>query len=334
MKFSLLLIGSVLLGLLFFGCTDNQDRDNNQNTVVPKEDKKPLEIFERESKIPSDAIKVTPETDNYPPILYSDEWEEPVPVDYPISSKGAEDSAFITPDGNTLYFFFTPDVDVPPEKQLIDGVTGIYMSHKTSNGWSEPERVILNDDLSLDGCEFVQGNTMWFCSVRVGNLREIDIWTAEFENGKYINWQNAGEELNIEKGLGELHISADGNEIYYHNDMKEGKGGMDIWVIKKENGKWSDPENVEVVNSDQTDGWPFLSQDGNELWFTRTYLGTPAIYRSIKGENSEWEEPELILSQFAGEASLDNEGNLYFTHHFFEYGEMIEADIYVAYKKN
>ena len=43
-----------------------------------------------------------------------------------------------------------------------------------------------------------------------------------------------------------------------------------------------------------------------------------------------WQEPELILSQFAGEASLDRDGNLYFTHHFFHNGEMIEADIYVA----
>ena len=46
-----------------------------------------------------------------------------------------------------------------------------------------------------------------------------------------------------------------------------------------------------------------------------------------------WQEPELIISQFAGEPTLDNEGNLYFTHHFFEDSKMIEADIYVAMKK-
>jgi len=41
----------------------------------------------------------------------------------------------------------------------------------------------------------------------------------------------------------------------------------------------------------------------------------------------------LILSQFAGEPSLDREGNIYFVHHYFEDGKMIEADIYVAYRK-
>jgi hypothetical protein len=56
------------------------------------------------------------------------------------------------------------------------------------------------------------------------------------------------------------------------------------------------------------------------------------LFRSLKGEGG-WEEPEMIISQFAGEPSLDEEGNLYFVHHFFEDGQMIEADIYLAKKK-
>jgi hypothetical protein len=80
------------------------------------------------------------------------------------------------------------------------------------------------------------------------------------------------------------------------------------------------------------DGFPFVSTDGSELWFTRTYLGTPAIYRSVRAAGM-WGEPELIVSQFAGEPTLDDAGNLYFVHHYYENGVMIEADIYVAYKK-
>jgi hypothetical protein len=41
----------------------------------------------------------------------------------------------------------------------------------------------------------------------------------------------------------------------------------------------------------------------------------------------------LIISQFAGESSVDNEGNIYFTHHFYKDGVMLEADYYVAYRK-
>jgi hypothetical protein len=46
-----------------------------------------------------------------------------------------------------------------------------------------------------------------------------------------------------------------------------------------------------------------------------------------------WSEPELIISQFAGEPSLDSEGNIYFTHHYFKDGKMIEADIFVARRR-
>ncbi len=44
-------------------------------------------------------------------------------------------------------------------------------------------------------------------------------------------------------------------------------------------------------------------------------------------------EPELTLSQFTGDPSLDREGNIYFVIHCFEDGKMIEVDIYVAYRK-
>jgi hypothetical protein len=78
---------------------------------------------------------------------------------------------------------------------------------------------------------------------------------------------------------------------------------------------------------------PFITPNGNELWFTRTYMGSPAIYRSTKvGGN--WSTPQLVVSQFAGEPSLDNNRNRYFVHHFFDNkGSMIEADIYVPYHK-
>ncbi|MDD5093190.1 MAG: hypothetical protein PHV74_02275 [Dehalococcoidia bacterium] len=126
--------------------------------------------------MPSNAIKVTPKTAVYPTVLHSSQWAIPVPVSAPISSAGTEDSPFVTPDGNTLYFFFTPDVKVPAEKQLIDGTTGIYVSHRIDSAWQEPQRVVLNDDLSLDD----EGN-LYFAHhfFENGQMIEADIYVAE-----------------------------------------------------------------------------------------------------------------------------------------------------------
>lgn len=297
----------------------------------PSVNTQPAPPPDRESKIPQGQQKMTPELDLLPPILHSEEYERPVPMPYPINTAGAEDSGFITPDGDTFYVWFTPAPAVPAEGQLDDGVTGIYMSRKVEGVWQTPTRVILQDadKQSLDGCEFVQEDRMWFCSARTG-YAGLHWFTATFTDGKWGNWKNADFDPFYE--VGELHITADGKELYFHSPRAGGYGQFDIWVSKMENGSWQEPQNLSVVNSPENEGWPSLTQDGNELWFTRFYLGSPAIFRSMR-INGEWQEPELIVSQFAGESSVDNAGNIYFTHHYYKDGVMLEADIYVAYKK-
>jgi hypothetical protein len=314
----------IVLVLVFFmagGC------DNSSPTTSP------LPV-NRIQSIPTNAIKMDPATDLIPPILHSDEYHDPIPLGSGINTSGAEDSPFILPDGNTMYFFFTPDGNIPAEKQLFDGVTGIWSSMKVNGKWTEAQRVVLQDsnDLSLDGAECIVGDELWFASARQGNQRNIDIWVAKYKNGRWTDWKNAGRTLNVEYEVGELHVTLDGSEMYFHSPRAGGKGDYDIWVTRQLDGKWQLPENVSEVNTTNMDGWPCITPDGQELWLTRTYMGTSAIYRAKK-VNGKWSEPELILSQFAGEPTLDNQGNLYFVHHFFKDNKMIEADIYVAYRK-
>ncbi len=286
----------------------------------------------RLDSVPDGAVKMTPEIDLYPPILHSDEFYEPVPMPFPINSAGGEDSAFIMPDGKTFYFFFTPDVGVPVEKQVLDGVTGIYVSSLLENGdWSLPERVALGNAISLDGCAYVQGNRIWFCSAREG-YTGIHWFTAEYIDGQ---WQSLKySNLNMLEGyeVGELHITSDGSELYFHSSRPGGLGGYDIWMCRNIDGKWQEPENIYVVNSPDSDGWPYVSEDKTVLWFTRFYQGSLALFRSVR-VGGEWQSPELMVSQFAGEPTLDNDGNLYFTHHFYKNAVMLDADIYVARKK-
>lgn len=284
-------------------------------------------LVDRETRIPADAEKVSTGTDAQPPQIHSTEFEAPVPVPGQVNTAGAEDSPFITPDGDTLYFFFTPDVKIPAEKQLLDGVTGIYRSKKVNGEWTEPERIILQNPggLALDGCEFVLGGTMWFCSAREG-YDGIHWFTADRVDGIWQNWQIA--DVDPEYQVGELHISSDGNELYFHSEKPGGKGGLDIWVSKKVDGKWQDPINVSAVNTADAEGWPALNPGGDELWFNSNY----SIWRSRK-INGEWQEPELIVSGLAGEPSIDRDGNVYFVHHFFDGDKMIESDIYVAYRR-
>lgn len=181
--------------------------------------------------------------------------------------------------------------------------------------------------LAGDGCEFVQNNVMLFCTVREG-YTGIHWFTAKFKAGKWQNWAEA--DFNPTYEVGELHITADDQELHFHSARSGSKGGYDIWVSQNMDGEWQEPLSVEVVNSEYTDGWPFISPDGNELWFTRGN-GVPELWRAIK-VNGEWVEPERMFAPFVAEASMDMEGNIYFTHHFNKNDMMLEADIYVAHR--
>ncbi len=285
-------------------------------------------IIDRETKLPIDIQKVTPEMDVNPVKSHSPEYNDPIPV-RGINTVGGEDSPFILPDGNTLYFFFTPDVRVPVEKQIIDGVTGIYVSKKVNGVFGMAGRIFLDEagKAGSDGCEFVQENLMYFCTVREG-YSGVHWFSAEYKEGKWQDWKVADDILKTDKyKTGELHISKDGNELYFHSDRSGGKGNYDIWMSKKINGEWGEPINVAAINTERSDGWPALNPNEDELWITRDY----GLWRSKKF-NGEWQTPELMFSPLAGEASIDNQGNVYFTHHFYKDDKMIEADIYFASK--
>ena len=326
-----------------------QDTSNGDKTVYALVDFGDGSVFQtaitlkvencsRGDSIPATASKMTPANDAAPPQLapaYKDYWHDPVPLEGPINTAGAEDSPFITPDGNTFYFWFNGDEMKDVVEQVDDPMTGIYWSKKVDGQWQEPERLFLQyfDKLGFDGAETVRGNTLWFASIREGNYRDIDIWTAQLVSGKWTGWTNAGELLNKVYDVGELHITTDGNEIYYSSTRAGGKGQSDIWVTYRVNGQWQEPENIDVVNTAGNEGQPFISEDGNELWFTRSTPG-PTIYRSLKIAGT-WQEPEMVVSNLAGEPTLDAAGNLYFVHHRWDdtLNRVTEADIYVCYMK-
>lgn len=316
------IITILLLTLLTTGC-------NNQ----PQQ---PDETITRQEST-SHLTKQTPDQDDHPPILHSQEFKEPIPLNI-ISTAGAEDSPFIPENSNELFFFFTPDPNIAPNLQLTDGVTGIYYSRFENNQYTKPIKLILQDKnkLSLDGCPFLKDNTLYVCSAREG-YEGLHWVTAEINPVQsnpaliFHNWQV--NDFQPEYEVGELHIHD--NTLYFHS-TKTIAGGTDIWTLTKKpnTNEWENPTNLKTINTESDESMPYINNDSRELWFTRTYKGTPAIFRSTKNtEKNEWQTPELIVEQFAGEPTLNNNGDLIFVHHYFKDGQMLEADLYIA-KRN
>ncbi len=287
----------------------------------------------RAGSIPARVTKGDPENDLFAPVLHAAADFEPcAPLPGPINTAGLEDSPFIGPDGS-FYFTFVPDAQAPAEEQLLDGVSGIWRSARIDEAWAEPQRLWLNGDLSLDGCPTVHEGVLWFCSVRAGNFGEVDLFTAPRMDGEWTNWENAGPHINQDHHFGEMHLSADGQTMWFHRTAESGgHGGRDLWSATRQGEGWSEPVNLgPLINDAGEQAQPFVTRDGGELWFTGASaqgLTGPAVWRARR-EDGAWSAPEEVVGNFAGEPHLDEAGTLYFVHHFFDAeGQMVEADIY------
>ena len=80
-------------------------------------------------------------------------------------------------------------------------------------------------------------------------------------------------------------------------------GGGDLYISRKVNGSWSPAENLgEKINSDALDYCPFLSNDGQLLYFTSERSVVKAYYQD---RLSAKELTDLLTSP------LNGKGNLY-----------------------
>jgi len=178
---------------------------------------------------------------------------------------------------------------------------------------------------------------MYFCTVRAG-YTGVQWFRAEFRDGAWRDWRFAGDELKQDRyEVGELHMSADGQEMFFHSRRAGGYGGLDLWVAPKTSDGWGEPINLgRLVNTSADEGWPFVSPDGQELWYngqSKQGRPGPAIFRAPRQPDGSWGHPEEIVSTFAGEPSMSNDGRtLYFVHHYYskDLTTILEGDIYVS----
>ena len=126
---------------------------------------------------------------------------------------------------------------------------------------------------------------------------DMDIWVTQkndFSAGKPLP-----KPINTDSLESQPCISADGNLLFFTTiGFTKGPQNVDIAVSRKmANGEWTVPMSVSSrINSDRYDGTPFLSRDGQTLYFSSAGHGATGeadIFYSTKvGPNDiDWSEP-------------------------------------------
>ncbi|MDA3929816.1 MAG: OmpA family protein [Prolixibacteraceae bacterium] len=108
-------------------------------------------------------------------------------------------------------------------------------------------------------------------SSRKEEENNLQIYYADYENGKWV--EKGGFKYNNERD-NYRHPSIDktGEVLYFSSDRPGGKGKSDIWWCRKNNGEWGEPINLEEINTEGTEVFPFIAADG-VLYFASDGLG-------------------------------------------------------------
>lgn len=134
------------------------------------------------------------------------------------------------------------------------------------------------------------GNTMYFLSEGMGSLGQSDIFEVKKEKGKWGVPVNLGASINTPYNENSVWVTGDGNYLFFSSDGREGMGGKDIYMCKKEGDSWSAPKNLGApINSVNDDIHFKISPDGKKAYITsarKDRYGLHDIYEiDLKGLN-------------------------------------------------
>jgi len=148
----------------------------------------------------------------------------------------------------------------------------------------------------------IDNNVLYFtiCSKFSSAYNNCDIYYVEKnKQGEWTDLRPLKSVNNPKSWESQPSVSADGNELIFASDRKGGFGGIDLYLVTKDEfGYWGVPQNMgELINSSLNEKSPFFHVDRETMYFASQQfpsLGGYDIFISKRGENGEWQKPENL----------------------------------------
>jgi peptidoglycan-associated lipoprotein len=136
----------------------------------------------------------------------------------------------------------------------------LYISRFRNTIWSEPIMININSPEAWDSAPAFSpdGRTLYFASNRKGGYGGTDIYSAQMDTrGRFSRVKNLGPEINTPGNENFPYVAEDA-KLYFSSDEHPGYGGLDLFVVKRANGKTSIENLGQPVNSTGDDFSIFL----------------------------------------------------------------------------
>lgn len=100
-----------------------------------------------------------------------------------------------------------------------------------------------------------------------------------------------------EYSTGHASVTEDGTVMYFVSDMPGSKGETDIWMSKKEGNSWSKPMNVDDLNTEGKEMFPFISANHTLYFSTDGFLGLGGqdIYKAQGDGKGNFSDPQNMM---------------------------------------
>lgn len=168
---------------------------------------------------------------------------------------------------------------------------GTWKQRKNTGGFLNTEKNEGAQSLSADG------NILYFTACdRIEGFGKCDLYMSYNRNDRWSTPINLGGIVNSRYSDKHPSISSDGKVLYFASDRPGGKGGLDIWVTRKDRyNQWSTPENLgDSINTSGNEQSPFIHPDNQSLYFSsegHMNLGRGDIFVIKKQEDGIWGSP-------------------------------------------
>ncbi|MBF9252361.1 PD40 domain-containing protein [Pontibacter sp. 172403-2] len=156
-------------------------------------------------------------------------WSAPESIGSNINSEDVESDAFITPDGQTLFF--------STNHYAGNGDLDIYVAHRKANGdgWQTPERLdyTINTPYDEDSPSLAADGTLYFASRGHNTMGGYDIFSAKYDavSGNWTHPVNLGALINTPGDDTHYRLAPDGSYAYLSSDRMGCFGGKDIYKV-------------------------------------------------------------------------------------------------------
>ncbi|WP_430427673.1 OmpA family protein [Maribacter litoralis] len=188
-----------------------------------------------------------------------------------INTKLHEGAFTVSADGNTMYF--TRNNSNSGKRKTDDKKISnlkIYSANLVDGEWKNIIELPFNsDDFSNEHPALnADGTKLYFSSDRPGGFGSFDIYEVNIQaDNTFSKPVNLGSIINTDKKEQFPFISSD-NSLYFSSNGHPGFGLLDVFISKKENGTFQQPDNLGLpVNSGYDDFSYVLNTDNTSGYF-------------------------------------------------------------------